>query len=483
MESRPLRFMNDSRIVGVCERRFTMAGFLWVGMALALGAEDGPMKWNLVAIVTDDQSEWSVGCYGNRDSRTPSMDRLATEGARFRNAFVTTPVCSPSRAAYMTGRWGTEVSITDYISANEYLRGVGLPPGTTLWPALLQKQGYKTAMIGKWHLGGEPHQSPNKLGFNHFFGEPKGSFAPLNPTLIRNGVPEKTKGYSADVITDEALAWLGSVKNAPFAMCLHFREPHLPYTPVSPADGDLFTSSEPAIPDEPGLDQEQTRRWTREYYAAIHAVDRNLGRVLAELDKLGIADRTIVMFTSDHGYNIGHHVIHTKGNGWWMAGGVRGPKRPNMWDNSIRVPLLVRWPGVVKGGTVIDEWVANIDMFPTVLGMLQIPDPELTLRGQDYSPLLRGEGTWVSRQELFGQYDLHNGGLAYMRMVRTPEWKLVRHYHSEGLDELYHLARDPGETRNLYEATGHEKVKADLQARLDAWMKSIDDPLLSADTR
>src|SRR5262249_31003040 len=156
----------------------------------------------------------------------------------------------------------------------------------------------------------------------------------------------------------------------------------------------------------------------------------------AQLDELKLTGKTIVLFTSDHGYMIGHHTLHTKGNGFWIAGGVTGPKRPNMFEESIRVPLLVRWPGVVKPGTEINELVTNLDTFASVLGMLNVPVPDgVKQQGADFSALLRGQKvSW--RDTLFGQYDLHNGGLAYMRMIRTERWKLVRHHHSNGLNEL-----------------------------------------------
>ena len=200
--------------------------------------------------------------------------------------------------------------------------------------------------------------------------------------------------------------------------------------------------------------------------------------MLAKLDDLNLAKRTIVLFTSDHGYMIGHHCLHTKGNAYWIAGGVHGPTRPNMYELSIRVPLLIRWPGVVKPGRVISEPVSNIDTFASVLGMLGIAMPkEVKQEGVDFSPLLRGQKV-PERDALFGQYDLHNSSLAYMRMVRTKEWKLVRHHHANGLNELYHLKEDSGETRNLYGNPKHQKVREQLQERLTTWMRSIDDPLL-----
>jgi choline-sulfatase len=434
-------------------------------------------RLNVISVVTDDQGRWSVGAYGNRESRTPNMDRLAREGARFANAFVATPVCSPSRASFLTGKYGTQVGITDYIAPNEAAAGAGLPPGTVTWPGVLQQHGYRTGLFGKWHLGTRAQFHPRRHGFDNFFGSLAGSFPPRDPKLELDGKETQMKGAGSDLVMDEALRFIEGSRDRPFAALIHFREPHLPYTPMPEEDAALFRGLDPTIPPAKGLDAAQVKQFYRDYYAAVHAVDRNLGRLLRRLDELNLADRTIVLFTSDHGYNIGQHGIHTKGNGFWIAGGVQGPKRPNMWDTSITVPLLVRWPGVVRPGTVVTEHVSNIDTFASVLGMLGLQIPGgVRQEGMDFSPLLRGEKVaW--RDAIFGLYDLHNAGLAYMRMIRTGEWKLVRHHHANLLDELYNLKDDPDETRNLYNQPAHRAARDELQRRLSAWQQAIDDPL------
>jgi uncharacterized sulfatase len=435
-------------------------------------------RWNLIAVCTDDQGRWGVGAYGNREVKTPHMDRLAREGARFLNAFTVTPVCSPSRATYLTGRYPTEVGITDFLTPEEGREGHGLPAWATTWPAVLQKHGYSTALVGKWHLGTQPQFHPHRRGFGHFVGSLRGSFPPMNPVFDVNGTEQKMRGPGSDVVTTEAIRFVEANHDRPFALLLHFREPHLPYGPMPEEDVAALRDLDPTIPDFKGLDVAQVKRQTREYYTAIHAIDRNLGRLVAKLDELKLSERTIVVFTSDHGYHLGRHGLDTKGNAQWIAGGVRGPKRPNLFDDAIRVPLLLRWPGVVKPGSDIAETVTNQDMFASALGMLGVAIPAgVKQHGRDFAPLLRGQKVpW--RDTSYGQYDLHNGGLAFMRMVRTNDWKLVRHYYSSGLDELYHLAEDPGETRNLYTAAAHRKVRDQLQDSLTTWMQSIDDPIL-----
>ncbi len=437
-------------------------------------------RLNIISIVTDDQGEWSLGCYGNKDSRTPNMDRLAREGARFLNAFTVTPVCSPSRATFMSGRYGTQLGITDYLAPVEETAGAGLFVNAQTWPEVLQKNGYATGLVGKWHLGNKPEFHPTKRGFSFFAGFLGGGTTPMNPTYEVNGETKQREGPEPEVAVNYALQFIEANQAKPFALCLHFRAPHLPYGPVPEQDSALFKDSDPAIPNLKGLDVAQVKQFHRDYYASIHSVDRNLGRLFARLEAMKLWDKTIILFTSDHGYNIGHHYIHTKGNGFWIAGGVNGPKRPNMWETSMRVPLLVRWPGVVKPGTTIPEPVSNIDTFASVLGMLGVKVPvNYKQEGMDFSPLLRGENvTW--RDTVFAQYNLHNAGLAYMRMIRTDKWKLVRHHHTNLMDELYDLANDPGETRNLYAQPQHADVRDQLQARLTDWMRSIDDPILKS---
>lgn len=459
-------------------------GILLLGILLgqlcfpALTQADPPKKWNIISIVTDDQGRWGVGAYGNKEVKTPNMDRIAREGALFVNAYTPTPVCSPSRASFLSGRYCTEVGITDWISPPEANAGLGLANRFPTWPGILQRHGYVTGLIGKWHLGMQPQYHPTKMGFDHFYGFLGGGNQPMNPILEVRGKETKLKGPLPDLLTDNAIDFVKKNQKRPFALLLHFRAPHLPYGPVPKVDSDPFQNLDPTIPKFKGLDIPQVKNWTRDYYASIHSVDRNIGQLLQVLDELGLAENTIIIFTSDHGYNIGHHGIHTKGNGHWIVGGVWGPKRPNMWETSMKVPLLIRWPGVVRPGTRIEEMTTNIDMFPSVLGMLKVPVPgDCKLQGLDFSPLLRGEKThW--RQELFGQYDLHNNGLAFMRTIRNQRYALIRHHFSNSLDELYDLQTDPGESKNLYNNQKYRKVRNELEGRLVRWQQAIDDPIL-----
>jgi uncharacterized sulfatase len=446
--------------------------------ASGASVEEAATRPNIVFLYTDDQARWAVGAYGNREIRTPNLDRLAREGALFRNAFTATPVCSPSRASMFTGRYPTQFGIDDWIDPR-IEPDLGLAPSAILWPELLKAHGYVTALLGKWHLGTRPEFHPTRQGYDRFVGFLAGGNRPIDPELEVDGTVRQLKGSLPDLLVSEGIGFVEANRDRPFLLSIHFRAPHAPYAPVPEEDSAPYRDLDPTIPDVAGLPRARVKTLTRQYYASVGSVDRNVGRLLDRLDSLGLSQRTIVVFTSDHGYMIGHHGLWHKGNATWLVEGKQG-RRPNMFDDSIRVPLLVRWPGVVAGGTIIDEVVSNLDHFRSLLEMtgLGVPD-NLNLGGRSYAPLLRsrdhGAQPWDSTH--FGQYDMHNGDLALMRMIRTPEWKLVRHFEPGGEDELFNLQSDPGETRNLARSQEHDARRADLSARLLRWMASIGDPL------
>ncbi len=434
-----------------------------------------PKKLNIIVITTDDQARWSLGCYGNKEAKTPHMDRLAKDGARFINAFTATPVCSPSRASFLTGKYGTQLKITDWITPKEAQAGLGLPLNVSNWMAVLLRAGWRTGLVGKWHLGMLPQFHPTKMGFNHFTGFLGGGNSPHNPTLEIAGKDAKLKGSLPDILTDDAIDFVKANKDRPFALMLNFRAPHAPYAPVPDVDSAPFKNLDPTIPNFPGLNIKRTKNLTREYYASVHSVDRNLGRLLAMLDDLGLRNDTIIVFTSDHGYMIGQHGLIHKGNAAYLVTGREKDRRPNLFDHALQVPLIVRWPGVVKGGTEMPQLVSNIDTFASVLGMLNAAPPDGTQQeGMDFSPLLRGEKTkW--RDHVFAQYDPHNGLDGIMRSVRTHDWHLVRQYKKNGQpDELFDLKNDPEELRNLYNDEKHLAIREQLQARMTEWIRGVE---------
>ncbi len=437
---------------------------------------DPPERPNIVFLYTDDQAQWAVGAYGNREIKTPHLDRLAARGAVFRNAFTVTPVCSPSRAALTTGRYPSELGIADWIDTRTE-PDIGLAPAAVTWPELLKGSGYATMLAGKWHLGTRDEFHPTRQGFDRFFGFRDGSNQPIDPRLEVEGQVRQLKGSLPDLLVDEGLRFVEQNRQRPFLLSIHFRAPHTPYGPVPEEDSATYRTLDPTIPDVPRLPRERVKQLYRDYYASVSSVDRNVGRLVAKLDEWGLTQRTVVIFTSDHGYMIGQHGLWHKGNAAWLEEGKKG-YRPNMFDDAIRVPLLVCWPGVVAPGTIIDRVVSNLDLLPTILEMSGQGAPsQLEIRGKSLVPLLRGASASSWDDTLFGQYDMHHYQVARMRMLRTPEWKLVRHFEPGGRDELYHLAEDPGETHDLGSSAEpkHLSQRATLARGIKAWMTRIGD--------
>ena len=443
---------------------------------------------NILFVLTDDQAPWAVGAAGYKQIQTPHMDRLFGQGAYLPNAFVTTPVCSPSRASLMASRYGSELGITDWIHPAKEPQ-LGLDPAVVTWPEVLHEHGFATGLIGKWHLGTQDRFHPTKTGFDYFMGFREGGNRPKDPLLEKAGRRQVCKGLLPDILTDDAIAFLERNQGQPFLLCLHFRAPHAPWLPVADEDWAPYAELDPALPnpDYPKLDVKRLKRMTREYLASVSSVDRNLGRLVAALDRLALADNTIVIFTSDHGYNMGHNGIWHKGNGHWIltemppaTENVPRGQRPNMYDNSLRSPTAIRWPGVVQPGTVVDETISFLDFYPTILAMAGLPlPPGETVRGRNMVPLLQGRKiAWDNR--IFGQYSTHHQSRTDMRMVRTPEWKLIRDLLNPERDELFDLGRDPAETTNrLHDAAPEvRRVVAELDALLVEKMREINDPVL-----
>jgi choline-sulfatase len=295
-----------------------------------------------------------------------------------------------------------------------------------------------------------------------------------------------------ETVTNEALKFLNAAASdavsgkRPFLLSVHYREPHVPYAPMPEADWNRFKDLEPRppVPTHPDLDVELWKQRTREYLGCVASVDRNVGRILDLLDELKLTENTIVIYTSDHGYNIGHHGVHHKGNGVWLTRSlpektenVPANRRPNMLDSSLLLPTCIRWPGVTKPGTVIDRTVTQLDWFPTLLAMTGA-SPVSGLRGRDMTPLLKGE-TVEWDDDLYAEFSPHNGLRADMRTVRTSEWKLTCNFLEPFRDELYHIANDPLEEENLIASDRSDAAAARkmLRARIIRTMRHLKDPV------
>ncbi|NWK57332.1 sulfatase-like hydrolase/transferase [Verrucomicrobiaceae bacterium N1E253] len=434
---------------------------------------------NILFIMTDDQAAWTTGYSGNKQAMTPALDSFREEAASLPNTFVNSPVCSPSRATLMTSRYPSEVKIMEY-SHNP------LSPEFETWPRLLQKNGYHTGLIGKWHLGGgESH--PTKLGYDYFMGLLGGGCSPVNPPLEVDGKKIKVKGFMLDILTEDAMKFIENrPKDKPFMLSLHYRAPHGAYLPVRDEIWDKVKDKAYALPDFPKL-KPNLEKMMRGYLASVSHYDWNFGRLMKKLDELGLRENTVVIVTSDHGYNIGHHGATHKGNGDWGSELPRsyhhknldklpGKKMPNMWDTSLSPPHLIRWPETVKPNSTIRQEINFIDFFPTLCAMAGTQIPQGTVvRGKSFLPLLDGsQGDEEWNNPLLIQHDTH---LTYvLRGYRTKKWKIVTSYsHNYGF--LYDLEKDPGETKNLYENPEYKQVRERLTKEMESKMKAVGDPL------
>lgn len=487
--------------------RFTrpLAAGMAGAMALAVAAPAAPApRPNIVFIYTDDQASWTLGCYGNPQAHTPHLDRLAAQGARLTNSLVATPVCSPARAALFTSRYGSEVGILDFITNpghKEYTAAngdIGLEARFTTFPTLLAKAGYATALVGKWHVGDwskDPTRRyhPTRHGFEFFMGLTGGGCPTSNPTLEQDGVERKFQGLTEDILTTEAMTYIEKRDTSrPFFLFLGLRAPHTQYLPVAPEDAAPYRGIDPVIPnpDYPDLNVADVKQKMRDYLSSVTAIDRNVGRLLATLDRLQLNENTVVIFSSDHGYNMGHNGIWHKGNGVWATHklpaaqpNIAARYRPNLYDHSLRVPALVRWPGAIKPGTVIDQTVSSLDWYPTLLAMAGAKLPaDVTVRGRDALPLLRGEPVAGWDNDFYAEYSMRVYCQTDLRSYRTAQWKLVRDFRNPDRDELYHLLSDPAESKNRIRDTGDPAVRAAIAAldgRIREKMSLVNDPLLA----
>ena len=345
------------------------------------------------------------------------MDELFRRGAYLPHSFTVTPVCSPSRASLMTSRYGTELGITGWLNpSSEPFQGVD--PEAVMWSGLVQGAGYRTGLVGKWHWGLLDMHHPRRNGYGFFMGFRGGGTTPVDPVLEKDGAERPFEGLAADILTAEAMAFLERMRgeDGPFLLALLYRAPHARWLPVAPEDWAAFDGLNPIIPNptSPYLDVERLKRMPREYLASTKSVDRNLGLLLAKLDELDLTRSTVIIYCSDHGYNMGHSGVWHQGNGHYVltrqppapANSPRG-QRPNMWDRSIRVPTPVVWPGRIEQGHVREETVSSLDWFPTIASIAGAEIPSGTIvRGRNLVPLLDGTARdWDN--DLYGEYSTH----------------------------------------------------------------------------
>jgi len=439
-----------------------MRRFVWIAAAAGLlGMADAAVaagRTNVLLIMTDDQGAWSLGCYGNPEARTPNVDRLAAEGVRMTQAFATIPVCSPSRATFYTGRIPSQHGIHDWIKhENDGPRARYCIPDEILLSTILKQHGYTCGLSGKWHLGDNKTPPP---GYSFWFAMPTGGSKYQDAPMYWKGEKITTKGYLTDRITDKAIEFLEQYGDRPFFLNVQYNAPHTPYVGHPAELVDLFKdcpfASIPSVPPHPWRIRlptgEARRHDLAAYFAACSGVDRGVARILDRLEALGLADDTLVIYTSDQGFCCGHH-------GLWGKGNASNPR--NMYDTSLQIPLIFRHPGKLPAGRTTDVLFSAYDFLPTVLDYLDLPLPEgRNLPGRSFVPALKGE-PFEAPDAVFGEY-----GRA--RSIRTRDFKLV-HRCDGGPDELYDLRSDPGESKNLIDDPAYHKQMIALRTRLIRW--------------
>jgi arylsulfatase A-like enzyme len=421
---------------------------------------------NIVFILMDDLGWRDLGCYGSEFHDTPNLDRLAADGMRFTDAYAACPVCSPTRASILTGRYPARIGVTNFIGGRARGRLLDapyvdhLPRTNRTLAAALQHAGYRTWHVGKWHLGGEPYW-PEKQGFDVNVGGCHWGM-PMNGYFSPWGIPTLDDGpagqYLTDRLTDEAIHLMQQDHDTPFFLYLAYYAVHIPIQAKEPhvrrfaakaarmglATVDPFEDGGP-FPCEHKKHLRIVRRRVQSdpaYAAMVWAVDENVGRLLGALDAAGQAGNTVVVFTSDNGGLATAEGSPTcnaplaEGKGWMYEGGTREP-------------LIVRWPGAVRPGTVSSVPVTSPDFYPTILEAAGVdPVPEQHCDGKDLVPLLRGEPGF-EHPPLYWHYPHYgNQGGTPGSSIRCGPHKLIEFFEDERL-ELYDLAEDPGEEADL----------------------------------
>ncbi len=458
--------------------RFVTLLMLCAVLSLKAAAQTRP---NIVFIMTDDHAAHALSSYGSRLIKTPHLDRIGKEGMRFANAFVTNSICTPSRAVILTGKYS-------------HLNGVPvfnhLDNSQPLLSKYMQTAGYHTGIIGKWHLGGNNAQRPNEgmpTGFDYWNILP-GQGLYFDPVMIELGERKKLKGYTTDLITDYAMQFIEKrPKDKPFFLMYHHKAPHRNWQPDEkyrkqfenvtlplPAtfndeyagksdasrnatmhidqdlnDNDLKMKPPAGLAGQE-LKQWKYQRYMRDYLACVQSVDDNVGRFLDYLDKNGLAENTLVIYTSDQGFFLGEHNFFDK---------------RFMYEESLRTPLLVRWPKQIKPGQVSQAMVLNLDFPATMLDAASVPVPA-DMQGRSFLPVLRGKTPRDWRTSMYYRY-YHPGhhNVAAHYGVRTQRYKLI-FFNKLNQWELYDLQKDPREMSNVYSNPAYAKTAEELKKEL-----------------
>jgi len=495
-----------------------LLAFVSVITGCTSGAEDQSIRRpNIVYIMSDDHAYQAISAYGGALAElapTPNIDRIAAGGMRFNHCLVTNSICGPSRATILSGKYSHKNGFVDNTIGSKF------DFSQLTFTKVLQKAGYKTAVIGKLHLGGNP------TGFDYFDILP-GQGRYYNPQFINDSGQYDLEGYATEIIADKTIDWIESVKDSdqPWMVMMQHKAPHRAWDP-GPNELGMYedvTFPEPAtlfddysggrgaaalnnmtiahtmtldrdlkLSDQPrgGLNEEQLKLWNsiygpiyeefkesnptgadlvrfkyqrymRDYLECVAAVDKSVGKVLDYLEGNGLADNTIVVYTSDQGFYLGEH-------GWF--------DKRWMYKESLRTPLLIRWPGVVEAGSVNNDLVSNLDFGETFLDIAGADIPE-EMQGRSMLPILRGNTPADWRKAHYYHYYEHPSEHNVMRHygITTDKYKLIHFYYDIDEWDLYDLEKDPMEMKNVYDDPAYTDVQADLRKQLEGLRQKYGD--------
>jgi N-acetylglucosamine-6-sulfatase len=452
---------------------------------------------NVIFILSDDHRYDFMGFTGKVPGlQTPNMDRLAKEGAHLKNAFVSTALCSPSRASILTGLYAHTHTIVD--------NQAPLPKGLMFFPQYLQKAGYKTAFLGKWHMGNQDDQP--QPGFDHWVSF-KGQGVYYNPTFNINGkqVRHTDSSYTTDLLTEYAVEWLRKQdRNKPFFLYLSHKAVHAEFNPArrhrgkykdmpivypssfyltatdtskvfgaKPGINPELKTPAPNLKDMPAWVKKQRYSWHgvdymyhgqtdfnafyKDYCETLLGIDDSIGKVLAYLKEAGLDESTMVIYMGDNGFSFGEHGLIDK---------------RHMYEESMRVPLLVRCPDLIKQGTQVNQVVQNIDIAPTILELAGIAIPK-KIQGKSFVPLLAGKNiAWRDKAfyEYYWEYDFPQ--TPTMFGIRTDRYKYIFNHGVWDANELYDLQEDPMEVNNLIRSPQHQEIAHSLRDQVWDWLES-----------
>ncbi len=450
----------------------TAASFPFLARHTTGAANNSP---NVVLLLADDLHLRALGCQGNPQVHTPNIDRLAAEGMRFTNCHVSNPICSPSRAAMLTGQYGFQNGVTFF--------GDRIHEDSPRMAEHTANQGYQTAYTGKWHNNGRPLDH----GFTrmrHVFLGGMHDYDSIPVANQQHDSPYEIKRNPTEVFTEGAIRLLNDMDDDPFMLMCGFTAPHDPR--VAPPEYEaVYNAQDISLPNnfmrqpafDPGtlnirdeqlmrrpLDPNALKREIAKYYAMITHMDDQIGLILESLKRSGRMDNTYIIFASDNGLALGSH-------------GLLG--KQTMYEEGIRVPLIVKGPGILPNSES-DALVDLMDLAPTMIELAGGSPPQ-SMQAKSLRPMLFDDADYEERNYLFGHYDdPRSGGDGFLfRMVKDKHYKLIRHLKS-GKEELFDLQYDPYEMNDLSESEDHTDIKKRLKAGLKEWQQSVNDPALKS---